>query len=162
MLQRPQNKRVPHQRPHARNLRKGRYSRPGHYYLLTTSVARRRKIFTRRDHARAVLDSICWLHQTSRFLVDAAVVMPDHMHMAGQLGESSLPSVMHGLKSYTSNRLTDLGVTAPVWQPGYHDHALRDDEDYAVRIRYLIDNPVRAGLVERAEDYPYIIWPEWW
>ncbi len=88
--------------------------------------------------------------------------MPDHVHLAGQLGESSLSNVMHTLKSYTANRLADLGVAAPVWQPGYHDHALRDDEDYSVRIQYLIDNPVRVGLVERIEDYPYFILPTWW
>ncbi len=69
---------------------------------------------------------------------------------------------MHTLKSYTANRLAELGVDAPVWQRGYHDHALRDDEDYSVRIQYLIDNPVRAGLVERIEDYPYVILPTRW
>ena len=95
-------------------------------------------------------------------MVDAAVVMPNHVHLAGQLGGHSLSNVMHTLKSYTANRLASLGVDAPVWQPGYHDHALRDDEDYTVRIRYLIDNPVRTGLVERVEDYPYVILPAWW
>lgn len=69
---------------------------------------------------------------------------------------------MHTLKSYTANRLTGLGVDAPIWQRGYHDHALRDDEDYFVRIQYLVNNPVRAGLVERIEDYPFVILPKGW
>ncbi len=150
------------QHPHARNLRKGRYSRPGLCYFLTTSVADRRRIFTRHEHAVVVLDSLRWLHRARRLMVDAAVVMPDHVHLAGQLGEKPLSSVMHTLKSYTANRLADLGVDAPVWQRGYHDHTLRDDEDYSVRIRYLLDNPVRAGLVERVDDYPYVILPAWW
>ncbi|MDJ0938275.1 MAG: transposase [Woeseiaceae bacterium] len=153
---------MPRQNPHARTLRKGRYSRPGLHYFLTTSVAKRRRIFIRHEYASVVLDSIRWLHRTRRLTVDAAVVMPDHVHLAGQLGERSLSRVMHSLKSYTANRLAHLGVAAPIWQPGFHDHALRDDEDYSVRIRYLIDNPVRAGLVERIEDYPYVILPTWW
>jgi len=88
--------------------------------------------------------------------------MPDHLHLAGQLGGVRLSGIMHTFKSYTANRLADLGVDAPVWQRGYHDHALRGDEDYAARIRYLIENPVRAGLVERVEDYPYLVLPAWW
>ena len=153
---------MPRQHPHASNLRKGRYSQPGLFHFLTTSVANRRRIFTRHEHAIVVLESIRWLHRARRLIVDAAVVMPDHVHLAGQLGGNSLSSVMHTFKSYTASRLADSGVDAPVWQPGYHDHALRDDEDYSVRIRYLIDNPVRAGLVERIGDYPYLILPAWW
>ena len=149
-------------RPHARNLRKARYVRRGLFYFLTTTAANRRKIFTRHERAIIVLDSIRWLNRSGRFAVDAAVVMPDHVHLAGRLGERSLSSIMHTLKSYTSNQLVDLGVDAPVWQPGYHDHVLRDDEDYAVRVRYLVNNPIRAGLVERIEDYPFCILPTWW
>ena len=72
-----------HSKPHAKNLRKGRYSRPGHYYFLTASVAQRRKIFAKRDNAKIVLDTIHWLHTANRFVVDAAVVMPDHLHLVG-------------------------------------------------------------------------------
>ena len=88
--------------------------------------------------------------------------MPDHLHMAGQLGEGTLCRVMHTLKSYSANRLASAGVATPVWQRGYHDHALRDDEDYRVRVRYVVENPIRAGLVRQVDDYPYLILPRWW
>ena len=155
--------------PHARNLRSGRHSQPGCYYFLTAMVSGRRKIFTHKDHAIIVLDAIRWLHTAGRFIVDAAVVMPDHLHLVGQLGWGSrqdaaptLAAVMHTLKSFTAKTLTQAGVAAPVWQHGYHDHGLRDDEDYKTRTQYVIENPVRAGLVQRVEDYPYIILPDWW
>lgn len=168
-----------HRKPHSRNLRKGRSSKVGCFYFLTTSVAGRRPIFLDYDRARIVLDAIRWLHAANRFLVDAAVVMPDHLHLVGQLGPGlrrdaapttlpkmeaspTLPKVLHTLKSYSAKRLTEAGVTAPVWQDGYHDHGLRDDEDYRARIRYVIENPVRAGLVRRAGDYSCVILPEWW
>ena len=88
--------------------------------------------------------------------------MPDHLHFAGQLGTASLAMVMHTFKSYTAKQLVALGVAPPVWQSGYHDHALRDDEDYCARVGYLLQNPLRAALVERVEDYPFLILPEWW
>ncbi len=149
-------------KPRASNLRKGRHSQPGCYYFLTASVAGRRRIFTNKDRAIVVLDAIRWLHATDRFIVDAAVIMPDHLHLVGQLGESTLAKVMHTLKSYSANCLTLAGVEAPVWQKGYHDHGLRDDEDYRVRVQYVVQNPLRAGLVQRLEDFPYLILPDWW
>jgi len=103
-----------------------------------------------------------WLSGTGRFFVDAAVVMPDHLHIAGQLGESTLAKVMHTLKGYTAKCLAKAGVETPVWQKGYYDHALRDDEDYRIRIQYLIDNPIRTGLVKHAREYPFVILPSWW
>lgn len=150
------------QKPHARNLRKGRHSQPGHFYFLTTSVAGRRKIFSNYDHAIVVLDAIRWLNTTGRFIVDAAVVMPDHLHFVGQLQKSTLAETMHTLKSYSANRFALQGIKPPIWQNGYYDHALRDDEDYRAKVQYVLQNPVRAGLVERAEDYPHVILPGWW
>ena len=149
-------------KPHASDLRKGRHSQPGCYYFLTTSVAGRRRIFTKQDRALVVLEAIRWLQVTDRFIVDAAVVMPDHLHLVGQLGESTLAKVMHTLKSYSASRLALAGVEMPVWQEGYHDHGLRDEEDYRVRVQYVVQNPVRAGLVRRVEDFPYVILPDWW
>ena len=149
-------------KPHGRNLRKARSSDVGRFYFLTTNVARRRRIFEVKERATLVLATLNWRHKESRFFIDAAVVMPDHLSVSGKLGEGTLSKVMHTLKSYSANRLRESGVVPPVWQPGYHDHALRNDEDYRVRVRYLIANPVRAGLVERAEDYPHLILPRWW
>ncbi len=148
--------------PQSENLRKGRHSQPGFYYFLTTCVANRRPIFRSRHRAAIVLDAIRWSNTESRFFVAAAVVMPDHLHFAGQLGDSTLARVMHTLKSFSATHLAKTGIETPVWQNGYHDHVLRDDEDYNTRLRYLIENPMRAGLVERGERYPYLITPDWW
>ena len=153
---------MPCTKPHARNLRKGRYSRTGDYYFLTTSVFGRREIFTTEERATVVLETIRWLHIKNRFLVDAAVVMPDHLHFVGQLVNGTLSNVMHTLKSYTSNRLAQTGIPTPIWQEGYYDHGLRGDEDYRTRVRYVLQNPLRKGLAQRVEDYPYMILPEWW
>ena len=115
-----------------------------------------------QDLAFVILNAIRWIHDSGRFIVDAAVVMPDHLHLVGQLGDSALSAVVHSLKSYTANILSKSGVESPVWQDGYHDHGLRDDEDYRVKVRYVLQNPLRAGLVGRVEDYPYLMLPEWW
>ena len=149
------------QRPHGANLRKGRHSDIGQYYSLTTCAHARRPIFNQPDRAKIVLDAIRWLHTRERFTVDAAVVMPDHLHVVGQLRAGALLDFMHSLKSFTAKRLTLSGVEAPVWQAGYHDHCLREDEDYKTKVRYVLENPIRAGLVERVADYRFLILPSW-
>ena len=150
------------QNSHSNSLRKGRYSQRGCYYFLTTSVADRRPIFADRNHAVIVLSAIRWLHTRNRFIIDAAVVMPNHLHLVGKLGESTLPGIMHTLKSHTARQLSRAGVETPVWQDGYHDHGLRNSDDYKARIRYVLQNPVRAGLVRQVGDYPFLILPDWW
>ena len=88
----------------------------------------------------------------------AWVLMPDHCHLLVRLGEDrSLGRLMQRVKSATSRnaRLAEPDEP-PLWQAGYHDRALRSDDDIATAALYLLHNPVRAGLVERVEDYPYL------
>jgi REP element-mobilizing transposase RayT len=93
----------------------------------------------------------------------AYVVMPDHFHWLLGLGSGfDLPRLMASLKGYTSRcigEFVDLGGE-PLWQEGYHDHALRQEEDMAGVARYIVANPLRAGLVERLGDYP--LWDANW
>jgi REP element-mobilizing transposase RayT len=148
--------------PHSRDLRKARFSEAGNYYLLTATAAQRRPLLTVPDHAAIVLDALRWLHDIKRFDVHAAVVMPDHFHVVGALTDLALAAIMHSLKSFTAHRLVEIGFQPPVWQSGYHDRALRDEDDYITSIRYVVENPVRAGLVSRADQYPHLILPPWW
>ncbi len=61
---------------------------------------------------------------------------------------------MKGLKRGVSNSLGSAGGRFR-WQPGFFDHLLRNDESYGEKWNYVRDNPVRAGLVKLAEDWPY-------
>lgn len=87
----------------------------------------------------------------------AWVLMPDHVHWLIRLGEvDALASVVNRLKSASArgaNRA--LCRSGPLWARSFHDHTLRAEEDLRRSARYAIANPVRAGLVERAGDYPF-------
>jgi REP element-mobilizing transposase RayT len=87
--------------------------------------------------------------------------MPDHLHWLVELHERSLDELMRRIKS-NSGRLINrrLGREGPLWQDGYHDRALRTDEDLQVAARYVVANPLRAGLVGRLGDYPH--WDAVW
>ena len=65
------------------------------------------------------------------------------------------------VKSRSSRSVNLLrGNSEPVWQRGYYDRALRRDEDRKAAARYIVMNPLRAGLVKRLGDYP--LWDAIW
>jgi putative transposase len=83
------------------------------------------------------------------------VLMPDHIHFFVRGGaEFHLGKWISGLKRALS---IESGATSktPLWQPGFFDHVLRNDESYGQKWNYVLENPVRAGLVTHAEQWPY-------
>ena len=86
----------------------------------------------------------------------AAVVMPDHIHFAARLQDTGLSSLMHSLKSFTSNKINHLsGRDGALWESQYYDRAIRTEDELKERVNYCLQNPVRSKLVERFEDYPH-------
>ena len=87
--------------------------------------------------------------------------MPDHVHLLLEgAQESDLPRFIQDFKQRTAFEYRrTLGQF--LWQKSYYDHILRKEEDVRDVARYIIGNPVRAGLVATAKDYPYIGSFEW-
>jgi REP element-mobilizing transposase RayT len=139
-----------------RALRRGRFSQPGGIYFITTVVAGRIPWFQQFELARRMCRK---LHEPAA-LADASnlcwVVMPDHVHVLLQLREVPLGKVLDALKSRSAIELNrEIGRAGRFWEPGFHDHALRREEDLLGVARYIVANPLRAGLVRRLGDYPY-------
>jgi REP element-mobilizing transposase RayT len=87
----------------------------------------------------------------------AWVLMPDHAHWLLQLGDlETLAAVVNRLKSASARHTNRaLGRQGALWQKAFHDHALRSEEDLRQTARYVVANPLRAGLVRRINDYPF-------
>jgi len=137
-------------------LRKGRASIKNQHYLITTAVHERKPVFNHAKAANIVLNSLHWLEGQGKIILDAAVVMPDHLHIVMGLKHGSLSQSMHSLKSYTAQTINSiLQEEGSFWQRHYHDHAVRKDEDLNKVVLYTLNNPVRAGLVKDFHDYPF-------
>jgi hypothetical protein len=75
--------------------------------------------------------------------------------------EQSLSELARGLKGRIARDVNrHLGRSGALWQPGFHDHAIRCDEDLIAVARYVVGNPLRAGLVDVVGDYPF--WDAVW
>lgn len=148
---------LPQKRPGHKALRKGRVSLTNHAYLITSTTVNRQCFFD--DFNAGCAAARCFENTgvlgDSRML--AWVLMPDHAHWLIHLGEQdNLSIVVNRLKSSSArsaNRI--LERRGALWEAAYHDHALRVDEDLQSLARYIIANPLRAGLVQRVGAYPF-------
>jgi REP element-mobilizing transposase RayT len=144
---------------HAGDLRKGRWSGAQQVYLITTVTHRRERLFEDAVCARTVIHALRNTMEQGFAHTHAFVVMPDHLHWLMSLGEEiGLSATVGRVKGESARRINKAlnRIGLPLWQPGFHDHALRKEEDMREMARYVVANPLRAGLVGRLGDYP------WW
>lgn len=144
------------------DLAKGRFSSENQIYFITTVIHKRRKIFVNLDVCRNIILQMKRFDDDGVVNTIAWVIMPDHIHWLFQLNASdNLEQVLKKFKGRSARKINLLlGVKGTFWQHAYYDHALRKDEDVKKVARYIVANPLRAGLVERIEDYPH--WDAVW
>jgi REP element-mobilizing transposase RayT len=111
------------------------------------------------------LGSCTWGHGT-HFDLHGAVVMPDHVHLIftpRYEGNSffSVAEIMQGIKSASAHMINSLlNRSGQVWQHESFDRVIRREESIQAKVEYIIENPVRAGLVKKAEVYPWLWVPQ--
>ena len=151
---------TPEPKPHSQRLRAGRSSIPQQVYLVTTVTASRIPHFSDYQAGRLVVNALKKTERSARTL--AFVVMPDHLHWLLQLREGYTLSQVVGFVQSSTSRALNLAYlhSGRVWIDGFHDLAIRREERLRDCARYIIANPVRAGLVERPGDYP--LWDAAW
>ncbi len=143
-------------------LRKGRISETNRAYLVTTVTRHRHPVFTDLQACRLLVGAMRGLHDCGAVASIAWVVMPDHLHWLFQLrGEMNLGQVVATLKGRSSRTINRrLGRRGSLWQEAFHDRAIRKGENLREAARYVIANPLRAGLAESIGDYPH--WDAAW
>lgn len=155
------NNTPPYANRHTRDLRKGRFSETDRTYLLTTVIHQRRAIFSEWQVARLLVNELRIAEELGLARSLAWVVMPDHLHWLVTLQAGDLSELVQRIKSRSAIAINRALLShGKIWQKGFHDHALRNDEDMQTVARYIVANPLRAGLVEKIGDYP--LWDAVW
>jgi len=133
-------------------------------YFVTFKTLNRRNIL-----AHEAIDSALTEYAETGVPMGAAVgiyvIMPDHVHLFVRLSpDRKLGRWEKGLKDKLGKQLAKLGYSPQnmpncklksFWQPGFFDHILRSSESYRQKAQYVLDNPVRAGLVKKPEEWPF-------
>ncbi len=139
--------------------------KPGGTYFFTVVLADR--------HTRLLVCNIDYLRQAFRqakialpFRLEAAVVLPDHLHCIWTLpeGDADYPCRWQHIKASFSKKLPKATARSAskvakrergIWQRRYWEHLIRDEHDLHRHLDYLHYNPVKHGLVAHVSDWPY-------
>ena len=114
--------------------------------------------------ARDIVLSSCRHDHRTRYELNVAVVMPDHAHMilTPLLDEArgeffSLVEIMQTVKSSSAHLINRALVRrGRVWQEESFDRVVRASEKLDAKVQYVLQNPVRRGLVQDGEEYPWV------
>ena len=126
-------------------------------YFLTICGNSRTPVFTNDIAARYVIAQFLLCAKAHGFEVLAYCAMPDHFHglVIGLTDSSNLKVLVQAFKRDTGYWWKQQ-KRGRLWQEGFHDRVLRDEDMNEAVIRYILMNPVRAGIVADARDYPYL------
>jgi putative transposase len=126
-------------------------------YSLTFCTRLRRHLFVNDDVVSLVLAQFSRGADEEYFAVTAYCFMPDQVHLLVE-GTSPASDCRRFIKR--SKQYAGFAYSArfgqKLWQPGGFERVLRKDEDTNTVARYIVENPVRAGIAQTVEEYPYV------
>jgi len=130
---------------------------PACTYFVTTKTWQNRALFQVSEVAEIVTQRLILCREQGAYLLHEFVIMPDHLHLLLTPGATtSLEKSMQLIKGGSSYEIHQRrNHRMQVWQPGFHDWTLRDEADYQVKRDYIWTNPVKAGLAEKPEAWPF-------
>ena len=128
--------------------------RPVH---ITICTEKKQEIFNSKVNAEIVIGDLLETSQSFSFRVLCYCLMPDHLHVVLSPGDSAYPlsKFLNVFKGRTTTILKKVKGFDKTWQRSAFDHIIRADEDLKATVEYILNNPVRKGIVGNANDYPY-------
>jgi len=137
---------------------------PGGTFFFTVTLAdRRSKVLV--DHVDLLRDALRSTRQERPFVVDAVVILSDHMHAIFTLppGDSDFSGRWRRIKGHFSSALIGASIDLKrspngnllLWQRRFWEHTIRDESDFARHVDYIHFNPVKHALVRRVGDWPH-------
>ncbi|HUR36540.1 MAG TPA: transposase [Terriglobales bacterium] len=133
-------------------------------FFITSSTDQKKSVFQVEQWARIFLKNLYKHKKEKAYLLHCFVLMPDHFHLLiTPVPDTTLEKSLQFIKGGSAYELKQAGRTgSAVWQRGYTDHRVRDGKEYEEIVIYIHQNPVKAGLVQKAEDYKYSsAYPGW-
>jgi REP-associated tyrosine transposase len=131
-------------------------------YFITICTKNRRDLLANHAAANALIDEWCRALERHRWAIGRYVIMPNHVHFfcRPEREAKTLSRFIGAWKTWTSRNIRETWAAAngsgysALWQREFFDHLMRSSESYAEKWNYVRDNPVRAGLVVSADDWP--------
>ena len=135
------------------------YRGSSNIYHVTICAFNGKKLFQHEGVAKTIVDGLNFRQGASKEIkLYCYCLMPDHLHLLLSLSEDyqrSLQNWVAAFKRYNARIVNLLYEISPLWQKNFYEHAVQKDESLFQITEYIVNNPVRKGLVSNRQDYPY-------
>jgi putative transposase len=130
---------------------------PARTFFTTTGTSMGRRLLQSERNAGLLIDVLRSLVAERKFQLHDFVIMPDHVHLLLTVfDEMTIEKAMQLIKGRFSHRLShELGYKGEVWQRGFSEVQVLGEANLSKHREYIANNPVKAGLVDAPEKYPY-------
>ncbi len=145
------------------------------FYFVTTTVRNFTKIFTTDKYCDVLINNIKHYQRRYKFLILGYVIMPNHFHwiVKTEPEEGTISDIMRDIKKYTAWDILDLlrkerplqvkefrkdvkkGQKHQLWMHRFDDQVIRNNKMFWTKLKYIHNNPVKAGIVKKTIDYKY-------
>lgn len=141
-------------------------------YFVTFTVHQWVDVFTRKDYANIIIDSLKFCQKEKGLKIYAWVIMSNHIHLIIQSDKIPLSDIIRDFKKYTATQIVKaiennkresrknwllwlFNKEGKIWfgEDGYHGEEINTKDFFETKLKYIHLNPVRAGIVEKEEEY---------
>ena len=134
------------------------YSSNGHVYFITLCTVNKRPYFRDDKAAKIIVDNMEFRRNAKEIRLFCYCIMPDHVHILLSLAKEypkNLIKWVSAFKRHSTRSINRSYGINPLWQKNFYDHVVRKDESLIKVAEYVVNNPVRKGIVTAWEEYPY-------
>ncbi len=142
------------------------YSSNEYIFFITICTVDKQPYFCDPKISKIIIDELEYRRRNKEIKLFCYCIMPDHLHLLislsenytkkeGAFGERTLQNWVSAFKRYTSRISGQTNDIRPLWQANFFDHVVRKDESLIEICSYILNNPVRKGMVLSWEEYPY-------
>lgn len=142
------------------------YGSHEHVFFITICTRAKQHYFADPKISKIVIDELEHRRTNQEIKLFCYCIMPDHLHLLISLnenyirkedafGERTLQDWVSAFKRYTAKILRETFHTERFWQSNFYDHVIRKDESLLEICSYILNNPVRKGMVSNWEEYPH-------
>jgi len=134
------------------------YKGSAHIYFITICTPDRQPLFLDKNLAKVLEEEISFRREKKEIRIFCYCIMPDHLHILLSLTDNykkSLQDWVSSFKRYTAKVVKEEQNIKPLWQRNFFDRIVRTEESIRDFVQYILDNPVRKGIVANWEEYPF-------
>ena len=142
------------------------YSSHRYIFFVTMCTVDKQRYFCDSNISEVIIKELEYRRLSREIKLFCYCIMPDHLHIlisleegytkrAGAFGERTLQNWISAFKRHTSRMVVQRCNIKPLWQSNFYDHVVRNEESLVDICNYILNNPVRKGIVSAIEEYPY-------